>query len=79
VFPDVFANLYATGEASGRLDDHLQKLHRYYLDSGMGKLEQLSAWIPKIVYLIIVGFIVKHIFGFWIGYFNEIGKISDGF
>ena len=34
VFPDVFANLYATGEASGRLDDHLQKLHEYYLGVG---------------------------------------------
>jgi type II secretory pathway component PulF len=76
-FPDVFANLYATGEASGRLDDHLQKLHHYYLESGMDKFQQVSTWIPRLVYLIIVAFIVKHILGFWMGYFKQIGELSD--
>jgi len=29
-FPELFANQYATGEISGKLDDNLRRLHTYY-------------------------------------------------
>lgn len=76
-FPDVFANLYATGEASGRLDDHLQKLHEYYLESGTSKLRQVGAWFPRLVYLAVVIYIAYYIISFYTGYFKTIGEISD--
>lgn len=72
VFPDVFANLYATGEMSGRIDEQLRRIHTYYQDSGTRRLQMLSTWVPKIVYLIVVGFVVHYIISFWTGYFGQI-------
>lgn len=73
VFPDVFANLYATGEMSGRLDEQLGRIHRYYLDSGTRRLQLLATWVPKIVYLVVVLFIAHYVISFWTGYFKQIG------
>lgn len=77
-FPSVFANLYATGEASGRLDDHLSRLHTYYQESGTNILRQIAAWAPRLVYLLIAGFIAYRVIMFWVGYFRQIGE-AGGF
>src|SRR5262249_25105084 len=37
-FPELFANQYATGEVSGKLDDALRRLHQYYQNEGSRKL-----------------------------------------
>ena len=34
LFPEMFANLYASGEVSGKLDDSLRHLHRLYNEEG---------------------------------------------
>lgn len=49
-FPEVFANLYHSGEVSGQLDDALQRIHVYYRDEGTRRLEILAEWIPRIIY-----------------------------
>ena len=76
-FPSVFANLYATGEISGRLDDHLGRIHKYYQESGTGILRQLAAWTPRIVYLVIAGFIAYRVISFWVGYYQGISDAID--
>lgn len=76
-FPTVFANLYATGEVSGRLDDHLGRIHKYYQESGTGILRQLAAWTPRIVYLMIAGFIAYRIISFYAGYYQTVGQAID--
>lgn len=74
-FPDVFANLYHTGEISGQLDDSLRRLHRLYLDSALGKLRALAQWLPRLVYLIIVVVLAFQIISFWASYYNQIGSV----
>ena len=50
VFPDVFSNLYTTGEVTGKLDESLGGLHRYYQDEGTRKLHAVAQWTPRLIY-----------------------------
>lgn len=54
-FPEVFANLYQTGEVSGTLDDSLQKLYEYYQEEGTRKFRLVAEWLPRAAYLLIAG------------------------
>jgi type II secretory pathway component PulF len=81
-FPEMFANLYATGEVSGTLDDSLRKLRRYYQEEGMRKLHAVAQWTPKIIYLIIALGIAYFVVRFWMGIYgpnSDLGKILKGF
>jgi type IV pilus assembly protein PilC len=49
-FPELFANQYATGEVSGKLDETLRHLHRFYQDEGSRKLRAFARWTPRAVY-----------------------------
>jgi type II secretory pathway component PulF len=75
-FPELFANQYATGEVSGKLDETLRRLHRYYQDEGTRKLQAIAQWTPRLVYLIVAGIIAWRIISFWLGYFDQIQKIG---
>ncbi len=77
VFADVFANLYATGEVSGRTDDHLKKLHEYYLESGTSKLRQAGMWFTTIVSMSVMLYIAYSVVSFYVGYFKQIEGITD--
>ncbi len=77
-FPDLFANQYATGEKSGKLDDSLRRLHRYYQEEGSRKLEAVAQWTPRFFYLIVAGLIAWKVITFWMGYFEQIQK-AGGF
>lgn len=76
-FPTVFTNLYTTGEASGRLDDHLNRIHTYYYESGTGIMRQIAAWGPRIAYLMIAGYIGFRIVKFWTNYFQQINDLTN--
>jgi type IV pilus assembly protein PilC len=77
-FPDLFANQYATGEISGKLDESLKGLHQYYQEEGSRKLHALARWTPRAVYLAVMLMIAYQIVHFWIGYFNQISA-AGGF
>ena len=75
-FPALFANQYTTGEVSGKLDDTLRRLHRYYQEEGTRKLQAVAQWTPRLVYLIVAGIIAWKVISFWMGYFDQIQKIG---
>jgi type II secretory pathway component PulF len=77
-FPELFANQYATGEVSGKLDDSLRGLHRYYQEEGSRKLHALARWTPRAVYMIVMLMIAYRVVRFWADYFNQIGA-AGGF
>lgn len=56
VFPDLFSNIYHSGEISGQLDESLNRLHHHYQDEGFRKLRTLAKWFPMLIYL---GIMVK--------------------
>jgi type II secretory pathway component PulF len=77
-FPDLFANQYATGEISGKLDETLRGLHRYYQEEGSRKLHALARWTPRAVYMLVMLMIAYRVIRFWVDYFNQIGA-AGGF
>ena len=74
-FPELFANLYYSGEVSGGLDESLQRLHKYYQEEGRRKLRLLARWFPQFVYLVVAGIVAFKVITFYTGYFNQIDQI----
>jgi len=75
-FPETFANLYTSGEISGKLDDSLQRLHRYYDEEGSLKLHAFAQWTPRLVYFLVALLIAWKIIGFWLSYFELINTAT---
>jgi type II secretory pathway component PulF len=71
-FPETFANLYRTGEISGKLDETLGHLHRLYQEEGSRRMHLVAQWVPRLVYLAILLGIAWFIVSFWMGYFRGI-------
>ena len=77
LFPEFFANLYNTGEVSGKLDESLKRISTYFLEEGTAKLRLLGQWIPRLVFMIVailVGFVV---ISFYSGYFKMIEDATN--
>ncbi len=73
-FPEMFANLYHSGEISGQMDKTLMQLHEHYHDEGRRKLQLLARWTPKVVYLAVAAGIGWQVIGFYSGYFDQINQ-----
>jgi len=73
-FPELFANLYHTGEISGQLDQTLIRLRHLYQEEGSRKLRAVAEWAPKVLYFGIALMIAWRVISFWTNYFS---KISD--
>lgn len=71
-FPDLFANQYATGEISGKLDSVLTRLHQYYQEEGTRKLHAVAQWTPRLIFLLVALMIAWHIISFYMGYFKQV-------
>lgn len=76
-FPELFSQMYRTGEVTGSLDVTLRRLHALYLEEGTRRLKALSEWLPKIAYLFVAAMIAYRVISFWTGYFDMIGKVSE--
>jgi type II secretory pathway component PulF len=76
-FPELFANLYHTGEVSGTTDQTLVRLHNLYQTEGQAKMKALSQWTPKLMYFGIMIFVAYKIISFYTGYFKELNQVMD--
>ncbi len=74
-FPEMFANLYYSGEISGQLDESLRRLHNYYDEEGRRKLHIVATWFPRFIYFCVAGLVAFKVVNFYIGYFNQINEI----
>ena len=79
VFPVMFANLYASGEVSGKLDETLKRLYTHYQEEGTHKLQSFAQWLPRLIYGLVAGMVAYNVIQFWIGYFNQLSTITNGF
>lgn len=77
-FPELFRNLYHTGEVSGQLDDTLKRVRDHYQDDGNRKFHLLSQWVPRFIYFGVAGFIAYKVIAFYTDYFNQIRQ-AGGF
>ena len=71
-FPEMFANLYHTGEISGHLDDTLKRLQTYYHEEGFRLLRLFARIVSRIIYFLIAIVIAYNVVVFWVHYFNAI-------
>jgi len=74
-FPELFANLYHSGEVSGELDQTLRRLRDYYQEEGTQKLHLVAQWVPRFIYFGVAGLIAFKIISFYTGYFHELNEI----
>ncbi len=71
-FPELFCNLYHSGEVSGQLDESLRRLHTYYQEEGTRKLHMLAQWVPRFLYLAVALMVAFRVVNFYAGYFRQI-------
>jgi type II secretory pathway component PulF len=77
VFPETFANLYASGEISGKLDESLRNLHRLYGEDGKRKLNTFAALMPRLIYFLVAMVIAYEVIQFYTARFQEINDASQ--
>ena len=78
-FPELFANQYAAGEVSGKLEDTLRRLRQYYQEEGTRKIRMAVRMYPVAVYLLIAAMIGYFVISFYANYFRQINSINPGF
>ena len=76
VFPNLFANLYTSGEVSGKLDETLRRLYSHFQEEGSHKLQLFAQWMPRLIYLLVAGLVAYKVIQFWTGYFQQINDAS---
>ena len=77
LFPETFANLYASGEISGKLDETLRRLYTFYQEEGTAKLNAFATWTPRFIYLLIVLCIAYFILQFFIHLYGPGSELSN--
>jgi general secretion pathway protein F/type IV pilus assembly protein PilC len=75
-FPELFANMYNTGEISGQLDETLLRLHQLYQEEASRKLRAIAEWTPKLIYFGIMLMIAWRVVSFWAGYYGALGDLD---
>jgi type IV pilus assembly protein PilC len=76
IFPELFRNLYTSGEVSGQLDSTLNRLYKHYQEQATHRFQNIGQWAPKIVFLIVALAIGYQIISFYSNYFNQLGNID---
>ena len=71
-FPEMFANLYHTGEISGHLDDSVKRLRTYYYDEGIRLLRMFMRIFSRGIYFLIAIMIAYNVITFYMHYFGAI-------
>lgn len=77
-FPEMFANLYHTGEVSGHLDDTLKRLQSYYRDEGFRLLRLFARILSRVIYFLIAIMIAYNVIGFYLSYFHGMTNLLNG-
>ena len=78
-FTPTFANLYQTGEVTGKMDETLQRLHAYYQEESAYKIKIVVRTVCMAVYLGAMLIVAMKIIGFYTGYFNQVSGVLNGF
>ena len=71
-FPEMYANLYHTGEESGQLDDTLHRLQLYYQEEGFRVLQMFTRILNAVLYGMVVLLVAYNVIRFWVNYYGGI-------
>lgn len=71
-FPSEFAQMYNTGEVSGKLDESLRRARAYFQDEGARKLKQFVFGCTTVLILTVMLLVAWQVIRFYLGYFQQI-------
>lgn len=72
LFPQLFVNLYCSGEVSGKLDESLHELARIYTEEGRRRMQMVATWVPRLIYIGIMLWVAYQIISFWLNYYGAL-------
>ena len=71
-FPEMFSNLYSTGEHSGQLDDTLHRLQSYFQEEGFRKLRVFTRIMNGTIYGGMALLVAIYVIRFYMNYYGSI-------
>jgi len=75
IFPPTAIQTIIVGEQTGRLDEQLKRLSSDSLNEAISRLEKVTEWTPRLIYLAILLYIASRIIGAAQGYFKLLDDI----
>lgn len=75
-FPEMFVNLYHTGEISGKLDESLSRLHTYFREEGFLKLRAFTRILNGLLYAFVAILVAYNVIRFWVNYYGALVNAS---
>ena len=76
IFPEMFANLYASGEVSGKLDETFGGSMHIIRKKAHASCHAFAQWVPRLIYFLVAGMIAYKVVSFYLGYFQQINDMS---
>jgi len=71
-FPEMFVQLYHSGEISGKLDESLARLHTYFEEEGFHKLQTFCRILNMVIYFIVAISVAIYVINFWRQYYGAM-------
>jgi type II secretory pathway component PulF len=78
-FPTMFCASFATGEASGTLDEVTAQQMEHCLDDAVSAMNAVAEWLPRVLYLVAAVYVVWRIFQIAGAISGVYQKALDGF
>jgi type II secretory pathway component PulF len=75
IFPTEFLQQYHSAELSGKIDETLVRLHKYYEDQGARQSHLAVVLGGGIIFGVVIITIAWQVIQFWLGYFNQINQV----
>jgi type II secretory pathway component PulF len=78
-FPQLFANMYTTGEMSGKLDETLLRLQAFHQEEGNRGIDRFTHLLTICLYLCIAVLVGYFVIKFWMNYYGALLNSTNGF
>jgi type IV pilus assembly protein PilC len=77
-FPELFCNLYNSGELTGKLDEELRHLNTVFHEEGTRQLRTAGQLFTRLIYFGVAGMVAFGVIRFWSKYFGQVGQLLGG-
>src|SRR5207244_8207045 len=76
VFPEEMTRAMHVGEETGELDRELKRLTESFERDALRRVEIISDWLPKLIYLLVAGYVGWQIISFYANYLAQLRNID---
>ena len=77
MFPTALQRAIRVGEETGSLDADLHRWAEYYQTAAVNSLETINAWLPKIGFFLIAGYLVYRMVSVYSGVMQQYDSILN--